>query len=371
MALVDVLADPVSPLHIVLEDLPEPSGNASTSARTTAWRGRFTPEQYIVAQFDAEEWEQFTLEWAHGFPNPYERVKRMGGTGDEGLDVVGLLSDAGLEGEWDCFQCKYYQDPLQSAETYDELLKIFTGVVKRSYTMPRRYRLVAPRGCVPSMEKLFEQPSKLQEAFIAHVVSRTKTKKLKPEVSEAVLALARQTDFSRFKSEPLAAIVSQHATTRWHAGRFPVPLPPRPAEGEPSPIVEEHELVYVGRLIEVYQEKYDERIDSIDRIAGDPRSSEHFERQRIDFHSASALKSFARDAVPSRVIRRFERDIHAAVIDTEQKDHPDGMERLGAVLKAAQDVQLTRTELFNEITVNDRKGMCHHLANEQKLRWCR
>jgi hypothetical protein len=65
---------------------------------------------HIVKQvrgYDATEWEIFTREWQRGLDG-YHEVKRLGGPGDHGRDVIGLCSPRGCEGTWDNYQCKNY-----------------------------------------------------------------------------------------------------------------------------------------------------------------------------------------------------------------------------------------------------------------------
>src|SRR5271157_6397240 len=50
----------------------------------------------------------FTREWQKGLDG-YHSVKRLGGPGDHGRDVIGLCSPLGCEGVWDNYQCKNYE----------------------------------------------------------------------------------------------------------------------------------------------------------------------------------------------------------------------------------------------------------------------
>ena len=53
---------------------------------------------------DEDSFEQFTLEWLFGCKkSKYSSIKRIGGAGDKGRDVVGYYSD----GTVDYYQCKW------------------------------------------------------------------------------------------------------------------------------------------------------------------------------------------------------------------------------------------------------------------------
>ena len=53
---------------------------------------------------DEDSFEQFTLEWLYGCKKEkYLSIKRIGGAGDKGRDIVGYYSD----GTVDYYQCKH------------------------------------------------------------------------------------------------------------------------------------------------------------------------------------------------------------------------------------------------------------------------
>lgn len=57
------------------------------------------------------------------------------------------------------------------------------------------------------------------------------------------------------------------------------------------------------------------------------------------------------------------------MIDVEAAAHEDGYARVNAVTQAAVSLQMTSNALMSVVKVQDRKGMCHQLANEDRLRW--
>jgi hypothetical protein len=50
---------------------------------------------------------------------------------------------------------------------------------------------------------------------------------------------------------------------------------------------------------------------------------------------------------------------------------PTGLERLVRTVKAAQQLQLGAHILAPHVLANDREGMCHQMANENRLNWCK
>ena len=81
--------------------------------------------------YDATEWEIFISEWQKGLSG-YTSVKRLGGSGDQGRDVIGLCSSAGCQGVWDNYQCKHYES------RFRRLRRVKT--LARSFSMPSKER---------------------------------------------------------------------------------------------------------------------------------------------------------------------------------------------------------------------------------------
>jgi len=65
------------------------------------------------------------------------------------------------------------------------------------------------------------------------------------------------------------------------------------------------------------------------------------------------------------------KDVYDIVVEVAARSYPDGWERHGAVMGVAGTVQLTPTVLTPFVETKARKGVCHHLANEDRLTWCR
>jgi len=73
--------------------------------------------------------------------------------------------------------------------------------------------------------------------------------------------------------------------------------------------------------------------------------------------------------VPEGTFEALQDDLHRGVVEVEQAPHPSGMDRLTDVLQAAIAVQLDRHRLIEQTGPGDRKGMCHQLANDDRLHW--
>lgn len=108
---------------------------------------------------------------------------------------------------------------------------------------------------------------------------------------------------------------------------------------------------------------------SIDELTQWPKLQKHFRRQREAFYHAENLRVFSRDSVPPGTFESLQQDIYHGVIDVHDADHADGYARVCSVTQAARQLQLTANVLIACTNPVDRDGICHQLANEDRLTW--
>ncbi len=324
-----------------------------------------------IQLYNDVEWEEFIREWVTALETAYVQIKRFGGTGDRGADVAVFKSDRGLEGPWDCFQGKHYANPLTFGDASPEMLKVFRAVIAGDWTMPDTYQFLAPRGCGTQLNQLLSQPAKLKARFLKELKDPGKPlgKALDAAEQNAIVSLASQTDFTMFKSVELLDALAQHATTPYYVARFGTHLADRPAHQTPPAGFEPTETRYVEQLLKVYNERHPGHDIRTDNVSSHNSVAEHFQRQREAFYKAESLRVYARDSVPPGTFDLLQDDIHAGVIDIADDTHPDGWTRLSKVLAHVGSLDLNRHTLIQVSNIEDRKGICHQLANADRVTW--
>ncbi|MFF3731094.1 ABC-three component system protein [Streptomyces sp. NPDC002476] len=329
-----------------------------------------SPKKMVFA-YDPHEFESFVEEWVPALETRYVRVERHGGAGDHGVDVAAYLTPQAMEGEWHSYQCKHYGDALTWSKAAPEIRKLFKAVVQGHYTLPSRYIFAAPI-IGRSLVRQFAKPSDTRAKFLSELISTRDPviASLGPDERAAVTDLAQSTDFSMFEPVDMDEMLDLHRTTRHWADRFGQPLPPRPQIMSPPAKHTPIEARYVQKLLDAYREEWGDKADTLDRVAEHSDAREHLNRQRVAFYSAESLRLFARDATPEGHFQAVLDDVHTIVVEVADGRHPNGLERLRAVLTAAGQVALTETILAKQVRPLDRKGVCHHLANEDRLTWC-
>ncbi|MET3453023.1 ABC-three component system protein [Curtobacterium sp. 1544] len=357
----------VADTPIVPEDLAAPD-----ATDLGLGSGPPVPPEHRVYFYAPDDWEQFILEWAYSLHSGYVQVKRIGGSGDQGIDIAGFLSPNDFEGEWDCYQAKHYAEALTPATAYAEILKMFGHVAKQHYTMPRKYYFVAPRGAGPTLNRLISHPAEFKTKFLAAIADGTAlAKTLDVHDLTAVRKLAATTDFAIFTATQLTELLSDHAQTRYHAFRFGTVLPQRAPVDPPPTDFESSEARYIEELLRVYREATGSVDLNIETLQAHADHLAHFRRQRRAFYSAEALRMYARDSVPPGTFDRLVDHLHDGVIEVAEANYPNGRERLTAVLTQATNVQLDSQRLVEITGPEDRRGVCHHLANMDRMKWVR
>jgi len=355
---------------IQFTDVPAPEVTVPSVQKVLHGKS-FLPQQQILL-FSPDEWEEFIKEWVHYQRTKYQKVVRLAGAGDQGVDVAGLTDDSAFGGVWDCYQCKHYDEPLTPTVALPEIAKILWHSFKKRYTSPRKYFFIAPWGCGPKLKKQLLNPADLKANLLSEwvdICANKITSKETVQLEGDFAAYVDAFDFSIFTFKTALEIIDEHRATPYYAARFGGGLPERPPAQTPPTSVQESESRYVQQLYGVYTEERGIVVAESGDLATSPDLSSHLDRQREYFYSAESLRNFARDAVPDGTFEDLQSEVYTGVIEVAQEAHPTSMKRLTAVTQAATTLEITANGLISVTKIKDRRGICHQLANEDRLQW--
>jgi hypothetical protein len=256
---------------------------------------------------------------------------------------------------------------------WKELAKLCYYTFEKKFTVPRSYFFVAPRGVGPEGLNLLENPDRIREGLIAQW---QKSDLLK--VSGKVIALSGELlkyvdsfDFSIVKDVPPSKIIDEHRKTRYHAPRFGgglVRLPPDKADVPDE--VAAIEARFVEQLLAAYGDESSKIFSNVAELTPYPKLKRHFDRQRNHFYLAELLRNFTRDNIPEDgCFERLQDLIYDGVIDTVESDYSNGYERLKETVKAARNLQIDSHPLQECLEGYHRSGVCHQLANDDRVKW--
>lgn len=351
--------------------LPRPASPAAIASDTVV-AGPPIPAIERIKLFSGDEWEDFVLEWADSLRSTYARVERCGGAGDMGRDVVAI--DQGDGQVWDNYQCKHYDHALRPTDVWVELAKLAFYAQRGDYTLPRSYSFVAPRGAGTKLSNLLRSSAALKqglkvnwECYCEKAIISGKKVRLQGELLEYVDNM----DFGIFTALPPLRLIDAHTKTRWHIARFGGGLPPRPDVPPPPEVLDAREACYIGKLWEAYADHLKKPVLCSDDIGNRTDLVEHLGDSRVEFFSAEALRAFSRDTLPPREFEKLQGEVHSGIRDEIRASHDDGYARVVAVVKTSRALQLTSHSLVSSLSVRDRGGICHQLANDDKVTWVR
>lgn len=351
---------------------PNPQKGLFSSAHVIS--GIPIPKTQRVQLFSADEWEEFTEEWASSLESLYNCVKRFAGAGDKGLDVVGFISSNQFSDGWDNYQCKFYDKPLTPSNIWVEFGKIIYFTYCSEYTPPRKYYFVAPKQIGTKLGKLLANASKLKEELKDNWVKHceddiTSTSKIKLEGD--LLAHLESFDFTIFDSVSLVQMIEQHASTPFHSVRFGGGLGIRPEPEIPPEDTVTLDHRYVRQLLSVYAQSIGENQHLLDLSLLDKNDGirSNFMRQRERFYHAESLRNFSRDTVPPGVFEALQNDIFDGVVDVCESEYESGLHRLNGVMSQAASIVVDASPLSSVTRPRDKQGICHQLVNDSRLNW--
>lgn len=350
-----------------LGDLPIPT---TSHAPAPALSGAPVPPAQRIYFYSPNEWEVFITEWATGVAASYRQIKQLGGSGDRGVDVAAFKTDRGLEDAWDCYQAKHYDGALTLSDAFPEMLKMFHGVADAFYCLPDRYVFVAPRGCGSTLNRLLSKPTELKKKFLEKLdAGGGATRLYTPPALASIRRLAASSNFSIFQSLELNEMLDVHRKTPYYAERFATSLPARPPIAQTPESPSSDERTYVKKLVDVYNEQDPASCSDVASVARHAKHGAHFQRQREAFYSAESLRLYARDSVPAGTFDFLQDDVYTGVVDTVEANHPSGLERLRSALTQSGQLDLSAHALISVSSFQDRQGICHQLANADRLTW--
>lgn len=362
------------------ESLPSPSPWPNANARLLGL-GLGLPVAPLdrLAQFDAKEFERFTLEWAEGYLRAHikdvEEVQQRGGAGDKGRDIVVWIHPAAHPQRHSLiYQCKHYAAALGQGVAAGEIAKLLHYTFTKEVPVPRGYWFVTHKGVTGSLQDQLDDPPVLRtfildkwEDHCATAVSSKFRVELTPELRAYIDAF----DFSIFKAKQPQELLDEHAKTRYHLTVFGLPLIERPPASTPPSTADPLEATYIGQLYAVIGEALKTEVSAPQDFAHDSKLRVLFDRSRITFYFAEGLKELARDQMADpqffeTLLEEFGDGLYHHYTATGLT----GLQRLIDTVKASQALQLSAHILAPHVQAKDREGMCHQLANADRLNWC-
>ncbi len=323
-----------------------------------------------------DDFEDMVREWAVDYlQRKYVKVRRCGGSGDMGRDVIGyeVYNKRDNQVIWDNYQCKYYDKALSPGDIWLELGKLCYYTFKGHFTVPRSYFFVAPKGVTTALGNLLDSPDDIKKELKSKwkgSCERKITEKNKIVLAGDLSNYIDNFDFSIFNYIDPQELIKQHSQTRYFFYRFGGMQAIRPEPLSPPEEVTKDELPYIRKLLEAYSDNHKLKALDLKELSSHDKYSNHLDRQRKSFYSAESLMRFERDTLPpgANAFEDLKDEIYEGIIDILESDHEDGFERVKKVCQTARTLNVPSYPLRYSLKNSDLSGICHHLANENKIK---
>ncbi len=323
--------------------------------------------------FSPDQFEDFVREWVTGYlikKGTYTLCKKCSGSGDMGRDVIAFVDKT----TWDNFQCKHYDSPLMPSAVNSELGKLVYYTHKKIYTLPQQYYFVSPKGVGPKLNNFFENPTALKEQLIQKwdEQCRHKISKDEVELTPELRAHLDIIDFSIFSGYDPQQLIDEHHQTPYYSARFGGGLQKQRQVISAAPDgIDKKELVYTNQLFAAYGEFIKKSVTDMGDLKTNEELFNHFLRQRTGFYSADSLNQFSRDTLPpdTDYFEDLKNEFYTGIIDVLNENYTDGYQKVKETTKFAKQISMAGHPLGSQLRVPDREGICHHLANENRIKW--
>lgn len=350
------------------EEIEAPSEPEMMQTSIGITLGPPVPKHKRLELLDPDTWEEIALELVHHhWKRLFHKVVKCGGAGDMGRDVIAYNED----GSWVNYQCKYYGKKLPLRDALLEIGKLVYYSLKGEYTIPKEYYFIAPKGASLSLIQHLMDTDKLKEELLARwdgICKKNITRKEDIPLDDGLQKYIKDIDFNIFDHIPPLDIIDLHSTTPHHAMRFgddrkERPVPPTPPQSPTS-----EEFGYTSELLKAFSDKENQSIDA-ENLPNFSQYRREYESARKNYYCAEGLEKFSRDWLTDKTFKDLLDECYEVISPVVLIDHPNGFDRYLKASGQAAMSNFAQHPLHHYIQVKDKKGMCHHLANEGTVKW--
>ena len=355
--------------YIVLNFIPV-TLPANLSLKDLYYDPSITPQDRVKIM-DPGKYEEMTEVWLSDCKKDiYEKVLKNAGANDGGRDIVCFYNN---ETSMDIYQCKHYESQISYSIIAQELLKVCYHVFKGNYISPQKYYIVSPKGCSNIFRTSFLEGNNYTEFNNAlFKTMSTNNYKFCNEYIKQLKGFEKfitDFDFSIVEEITPQKFIDEFSVSKYAHYYLGTSFVKFNREDAIVPsVIENRENIYVQELCKVYSE-----LDNVKYVRPneiDDRYLEHFQIQRTYFYSIEAYRNMIRDNLPSfKPIYDIEELIHKGISDIVTDPFRNGYKKLSDSLERSVTMNLDSYPLRTILTPHDKKGMCHRLVNEGKIKW--
>lgn len=325
-----------------------------------------------VLSFSPSDFEIFICEWA-SFRKIYNDIHRIGQAGDKGRDVISYLAN----GDMHYYQCKRYKDKLSPSEYWIEFGKLVYYIYLEEIKFPKKYYIVAANNLSSDLLDLIHEPNMINDELINNWDTYCKNKirsKVKIDLTNDLKKFIQNFDFSIIDSIDIDSIIRDYSETPLFYFRFGGNKIPTRSEKLklPEKVDLIKEKIYLTQLLDIYS-AWKSISFNLTNINSNLEVYEDFIENRTYYYDAESLRRDLRDVyLGNDEFNLIKEEIYSGLINFMKTRFSDPYDKLNSVLHESTKVDLTACtshSILNFVYNNDKKGICHHLVNDGKMRW--
>jgi len=316
----------------------------------------------VVSLMDPYDFENFIAEWL--FSKNYSKIGRIGSSGDMGRDVIATCPKRGL----DYYQCKHTSTVFNDVGI--EILKIIVYVGTGKIPCPSNYYFVCSRGMANKWINGIDK-KELKNIWINWLDDSTSREVSDLKKSDLQLEQHIENfDFNSVDYIPIETVIDEHISGKYGQFRFG----PKCAINRKTPekSIRNDEETYVNQLLNVYSQKELKEINA-SNISDFELYSDDLYHQRVYYYSADSVREQIQNIfTDSNEFDILKEEVYEGVRETLLMDHENNWKRLLSTLSQASQISVQRSKLssmYNLIGNQDKKGICHMLVNEGRIKW--
>lgn len=150
---------------------------------------------------------------------------------------------------------------------------------------------------------------------------------------------------------------------------------PKPLQIEVPKEITTEEMTYVSAILEAFAEDAGVEVILEDELLSKQdyqKYKKKLDRYRADFYKAESIRESLKDTKLEKevgVFKQLEDETYDSIIDKVEEDYPTSYARMTSVLNHVTTISLQSLIASSWVGSAEKKGVCHILVNEGKIRW--
>lgn len=150
---------------------------------------------------------------------------------------------------------------------------------------------------------------------------------------------------------------------------------PKPLQIEVPKEITTKEMTYVSAILEAFAEDAGVEIILENELVSKKdyqKYKKKLDRYRTDFYKAESIRESLKDTKLEKevgVFKQLEDETYDSIIDKVEEDYPTSYSRMTSVLNHVTTISLRSLIAPSWVGSAEKKGVCHILVNEGRIRW--